>query len=355
MRMNFFKFLNHYQYYLYAYLLDFFGWLYFFLVFYQLFYKRFILTGDLSVLTSQDVIFFSGVSFLFSSILFFIPYCSIGKKLFLLNRSLFYGESVHVFKRPYFWIFTLFTVITLGCGFYITQLSFVELFSYYGFLGVKRIFLALLSPDFSIIKIALVAVFETFFIAFMATFLSVPFAFMISFFSSSNLMRRTFLHRFAYFILRIFLNITRSIEPLVWAIIFSVWVGIGPFAGMLALMLHSISALSKLYSEQIENIEQGPQDMILSTGANAIQVIWFGVVPQILIPFLSFTIYRWDINLRMATIIGLVGGGGIGQMLIQYQGLAQWHRVGTIILVIAIVVSLMDYFSMIVREKLKRG
>ena len=353
--MKILKFFSQNKYYFYAYLLDFFAWLYFFGVSYEVFYKRIILEGTESLIIFQSPVLFFGASFLLSFTLFFIPYCSVGKKLFLLHLSSFHGESVQLFKLPYFWIIGLFVLVTLICGFNITQLSFVELFSYHGFLGVKRIFSALLTPDFSIINDALTAVVETFFIAFMATFLSVPFAFMISFFSSSNLMRRTFIHRVAYFILRIFLNITRSIEPLVWAIIFSVWVGIGPFAGMLALMLHSISALSKLYSEQIENIEHGPQEMILSTGANSIQVIWFGVVPQILIPFLSFTIYRWDINLRMATIIGLVGGGGIGQMLIQYQGLAQWHRVGTIIFVIAIVVSLMDYFSMVVRQKLKRG
>ena len=156
--------------------------------------------------------------------------------------------------------------------------------------------------------------------------------------------------RFTYYALRFVFNFTRSVEPLIWAIIFSVWVGIGPFAGMIALMLHSIASLAKLYSEQIESIDRGPMEAIEATGANRVQVVWYAVVPQVVLPFLSYTIYRWDINIRMATIIGLVGGGGVGTLLMQYQGLAKWHEVGTIIITIAVVVWLMDYISAKVRE-----
>jgi phosphonate transport system permease protein len=81
-----------------------------------------------------------------------------------------------------------------------------------------------------------------------------------------------------------------------------------------------------------------------------VQVVWHAVVPQIILPFLSFTIYRWDINVRMATIIGLVGGGGIGTMLMQYQGLARWREVGLIVIMIAFVVWIMDYISAKIRE-----
>jgi phosphonate transport system permease protein len=119
---------------------------------------------------------------------------------------------------------------------------------------------------------------------------------------------------------------------------------------MIALLVHTIASNAKLYSEAIENIETGPVEAISATGANKIQVVWFGVVPQIILPFLSFTIYRWDINVRMATVIGLVGGGGIGTMLMQYQGLARWHEVGLIVLFIAFVVWIMDYISAKIRE-----
>jgi phosphonate transport system permease protein len=145
----------------------------------------------------------------------------------------------------------------------------------------------------------------------------------------------------------------RSIEALVWAIIFSVWVGIGPFAGMLALMIHSIASLTKQYSEMVETVYEGPIEGVQSCGANKLQTIWFAIVPQVVLPYISFTVYRWDINVRMATIIGLVGGGGIGTMLIKYQGQAMWPEVGTIIVVIAAVVWLMDLASAYIREALK--
>jgi phosphonate transport system permease protein len=191
---------------------------------------------------------------------------------------------------------------------------------------------------------------ETIFIAFIATALSLPLSFLAGFVSARNLMKGSPASMVVYTIVRFILNFTRSVEPMIWAIIFSVWVGIGPYAGMLALMLHSIASLAKNYSEQVECIEQGPVEAIEATGANRLQVIWFAVVPQIVLPFLAFTIYRWDINVRMATIIGLVGGGGIGTLLMQYQGLARWNEVGTIIITIAAVVWIMDYLSAKIRE-----
>ena len=122
---------------------------------------------------------------------------------------------------------------------------------------------------------------------------------------------------------------------------------------MLALWVHSIASLTKLYSEQIESIDEGLVEATAATGAHPIQVIWFGVVPQILIPFMSFTIYRWDINVRMATIIGLVGGGGIGTLLMQYQGMAMWHEVGLLVIMIALIVWFMDFLSSKIRESIK--
>jgi ABC-type methionine transport system permease subunit len=104
--------------------------------------------------------------------------------------------------------------------------------------------------------------------------------------------------------------------------------------------------------QEIENCESGPIEAMEATGARNIHVIWHAVVPQVLMPFLSFTIFRWDINIRMATIIGLVGGGGVGTLLMQYQGLAQWNEVGTIVIVIAVVVWMMDFLSGKVREAL---
>jgi phosphonate transport system permease protein len=100
-------------------------------------------------------------------------------------------------------------------------------------------------------------------------------------------------------------------------------------------------------------VNDGPIEGIKATGANFIQVIWFAIVPQVTLLHVSNTIFRWDINVRMATIIGLVGGGGIGTMLIKYQGQAMWPEVGCIILVIAVVVWMMDTASAYIREAIK--
>lgn len=240
--------------------------------------------------------------------------------------------------------------LTFIAGWMVTKISLVDLFSSEGLEGAQRIFNAIFTPEFGIFDDALFAIIETIYIALIATLVSIPITLFLSFFAAKNLMKDNWLSVTIYYVLRVILNFTRSIEPLIWAIIFSVWVGIGPFAGMIALLVHTIASNAKLYSEAIESIEEGPVEAISATGANKMQIIWYAVVPQIVLPFLSFTIYRWDINVRMATIIGLVGGGGIGTMLIQYQGLARWNEVGLIVLMIAIVVWIMDFISAKIRE-----
>lgn len=196
------------------------------------------------------------------------------------------------------------------------------------------------------------ALVETIFLALLATVFAIPFAFLLSFFAAKNLMFGSFWGKAIYVFIRTLSTIFRSIEAIVWAIIFCVWVGIGPFAGMLALWIHSIASLIKLYSEQIENIDPGPVEAIKATGASTLQVWRYAVAPQILAPYLAFTIYRWDINVRMATIVGFVGGGGIGLALYQQQQMLAWRNVGLIMWLIALVVWVMDMFSAYIREKL---
>jgi phosphonate transport system permease protein len=200
---------------------------------------------------------------------------------------------------------------------------------------------------------AIVKVVETIYIAFIATVIAVPIAFVLSFMMARNIMGGSKAGFAVYAILRTVFNISRSIEPVLWAIIFSIWASFGPFAGMLALMVHSIASLAKQYSEIVEGIEDGPVEGIESTGASRLQVIWFAVVPQVVLPYISYTVYRWDTNVRMATILGLVGGGGIGVTLMEYFGQAMWPQVGCIIFVIASVVWIMDAFSSHVRAAIK--
>ena len=154
-----------------------------------------------------------------------------------------------------------------------------------------------------------------------------------------------------YTVTRTILNALRSVEALIMVIVFAVWVGIGPFAGVLALGLHTVAALAKLYSEQVEGIADGPLEAVIATGANRLQMIIFAVVPQIVPPYISFTMYRWDINVRMSTIIGFAGGGGIGFLLQQNINLLNYRAASAQIIAIAVVVSLMDYLSSVLRQR----
>jgi len=154
-----------------------------------------------------------------------------------------------------------------------------------------------------------------------------------------------------YYVTRTILNTLRSIEAFIMAIIFVALVSTGPFAGVLALSLHTVAALAKLYSEQVESILPGPLEAIRATGATRLQTIVYAVIPQIIPPYISFTMYRWDINVRMSTIIGFAGGGGIGFLLQQNINLLNYRAASVQMLAITIVVALMDNISSTLRER----
>ncbi|HFE65958.1 MAG TPA: ABC transporter permease subunit, partial [Chloroflexi bacterium] len=155
-----------------------------------------------------------------------------------------------------------------------------------------------------------------------------------------------------YTALRSALNIIRSIEPLIYEIVFAVWVGIGPFAGVLALTIHTIAALGKLYSEQVESISEGPIEAITATGASRVQTVVYAVVPQVVPPFIAFTLYRWDINVRFSTVIGFAGGGGIGFVLVQNINLLKYRQASVMMIAIAVVVISLDYLSSKIRKRI---
>lgn len=196
---------------------------------------------------------------------------------------------------------------------------------------------------------------ETIALAFIATVLATVFALPVSFLASRNLMFGTPIGRGVYYVVRTLLNIVRSIETLMWAIIFAVWVGLGPFDGTLALLLHSIAALGKLYSEAIEGIDPGPIEAVRATGANWAQTVVYAVLPQFMPSFLAFTLYRWDINLRMSTVIGLVSNAGLGFLIIQWIRLSRYNSMATAIIAIVLIVALLDYVSAAVRERIIAG
>ncbi len=192
---------------------------------------------------------------------------------------------------------------------------------------------------------------ETIFLGMMATLFGIVLALPISFIAARNLMGGSSITLGIYFVVRFFLNLTRSVEPLIWAVIFVAVVGLGPFAGIIALTLHSIAALGKLYSEAIESIDSGPIEAIHATGANWLQTVMFAVVPQIIPSFVSFTIYRWDINVRMSTVLGLVGGGGIGFLLIQWMRINDFKAAGIAVWFIVLTVAILDFVSSEIRRR----
>lgn len=330
--------------------IDIFAWSYVILVCWKIIFEKIIQHQRYPDFSWNQPIYSLAIGTVLALILFQTR-MSLGRGMMGMMRTK-KDHAVQTFS-PFacFGYFILF--LTFIAGFQISQVSLKEFFSFAGLEGAHRIFSALFHPNWSILEEGVFAAVETIYMAFIATAFAIPIAFILGFFSARNLMVHTKTGWLVYWILRLISNLSRSIEPLVWAIIFSVWVGIGPFSGMLALWLHSIASLIKQYSEQIESINDGPMEAMTATGAHPIQVVWFGVVPQIVLPYLSYTIFRWDINVRMATVIGLVGGGGLGNLLMQYQGQARWNEVGTLVIIIAVIVWVMDWASSKLREALK--
>jgi phosphonate transport system permease protein len=332
-----------------AFIIDTLSWSYIALVIYKIIYDKLIMDNRYPEFTWQQPSRALIFGIIVTSLFFFTNF-SLGKGMLGLIRL---EDDENPTSKPFAFIGYFVIFLTFLTSYFVSQISLKEFLSPDGLEGAKRIFKALFHPNWSIFEQGLFAAIETIYMAFLATAIAIPIAFLLGFLAARNLMSASKLNLFIYSSLRAVLNLSRSIEPLVWAIIFSVWVGIGPFSGMLALCIHSIASLTKQYSEQIESIDDGPIEAITATGAHPIQVIWFGVVPQIVLPYLSYTIYRWDINVRMATVIGLVGGGGIGNLLMQYQGQARWNEVGMLVILIASIVWLMDWSSSRLRAALK--
>ena len=189
---------------------------------------------------------------------------------------------------------------------------------------------------------------QTIAIAFVGTIissiLSIPFAFLAA--HTKN--KITVVSGVGKFILAVI----RTFPEIVLAVMFIKVVGAGAFAGVLAVGIHSIGMLGKLYSEAIENIDYGPCEAIISTGGSRFDVLRYGTLPQLIPEFLSYTLYRFEISVRSASILGLVGAGGIGTPLIFAINGRSWDRVGIILIGIIVTVTCIDYVSGKCRQKL---
>ena len=153
---------------------------------------------------------------------------------------------------------------------------------------------------------------------------------------------------------RLLLNALRSIPELVWAALLLISAGLGPFAGTLALALHTSGVLGRLFAEAVENSPTGPGDALRAQGVGNVRVFLYATLPQILPQLLSYTLYRWENNIRAAAVLGVVGAGGLGQLLAFHMGLFQMNKTATILGAMLMMVALVDGASHGTRRLLTR-
>jgi phosphonate transport system permease protein len=155
-----------------------------------------------------------------------------------------------------------------------------------------------------------------------------------------------------YYLSRLILNFFRGIPEILWALIFVVAVGLGPFPGVLALAAHSTGILGKLYSEILESVDQRLVETVRATGATELAVLVFARIPLSLPVLVSYTLFRWECNMRAATVLGLVGAGGIGTQLTLSMQLFAYNEVSTLVVSILLLVILVDLVGQIVRARI---
>lgn len=191
------------------------------------------------------------------------------------------------------------------------------------------------------------AMVETVAIAFLGTLVAALLAFPLA----SLAARNTSINRLVHFLSRRTFDTLRGVDTLIWALIWINVVGLGPFAGVLAIICSDLGSFGKLFSEAIEAADRKPVEGIVSTGGSRIQQIRFGIVPQVLPVFLSQVLYYFESNTRSATIIGIVGAGGIGLILSEQIRILEFQQVSFVILMILVTVSAIDWLCSKLRFK----
>ena len=228
------------------------------------------------------------------------------------------------------------------------EIDFVKLVSdsskYFG-----DILSRMLPPDLSNLNQLIYAMFETIEIAFLGTFIAIILSIPLGLFSARNLAPNYFI----YITCKTIVIFFRAIPEFIIAMILVIAIGFGAMPGVLALGLHTMGFLAKFYAEDIEHINKGPIDALKSSGATKSQIISFGVIPQILPAFVANNLYILDRNVRMATMLGVVGAGGIGYELQSSFRMFEYETVSTIIIIIFITIFIIYYFSAYIRSKIK--
>lgn len=203
-------------------------------------------------------------------------------------------------------------------------------------------------PDFSFVDTLLSPLIETIHIATLGTFVTVIIAFPIAFLAARN----TTLNPVTWFIGRFILVASRSVNTVVWGLLFVAIFGPGPMAGIWAIAFRSVGFMGKLVAEAIEEIDQGVVEAIEATGASRLQVLWYAILPQVLPVIWGTTVYRWDINIRESTVLGFVGAGGIGILLYASINQFLWREVSLTLLAVFGVVIISELVSATVRKRI---
>jgi phosphonate transport system permease protein len=203
-------------------------------------------------------------------------------------------------------------------------------------------------PDFSKFQDSLWPALETVDIAIFGTLTGVIISIPLAVLAAANVTPS----RFVYYIARGIIGFTRAVPDLVWALFFVTAVGLGPFPGGLALAVHSIGMLGRLFAETIEHMDMAPIDALSLTGARRIQVFTHGIIPTVLTSLLGISLYRLDENIRSSLVLGFVGAGGIGFQLLTAMNLFQYREVSLLLIVIFVIVVAVERISAFLRHKL---
>ena len=213
--------------------------------------------------------------------------------------------------------------------------------------SVRNFATDLLRPDFTEWRMFVAQMWQTVQIALWGTFLAVFLAVPLGLAAARNIAPIWVVTP-----IRWIMNMLRSIPDLVMALLFIVAVGLGPLAGVLAITLNTAGVLAKLFSEAVESIDKGPVEGVRATGASRLHEIVWGVIPQVAPLWTSFALYRFESNSRSATVLGLIGAGGIGQVLFESMNAFNFRAVSAIVVVVVVAVTLIDMLSQAMRKRL---
>lgn len=217
-----------------------------------------------------------------------------------------------------------------------------------GMHGMADIIRRATPPDFSKIDTALWPALETVDIAIFGTLAGVMMAVPLAVLAAANVTPS----RALYYVARGIIGFARAVPDLVWALLFVTAVGLGPFPGGLALAVHSVGMLGRLFAETIEHMDMAPVDALALTGARRVQIFTHGIVPSILPSLLGISLYRLDENIRSSLVLGFVGAGGIGFQLLTAMNLFQYREVSLLLIVTFVIVLTVERLSAALRARL---